>query len=336
VESPCPRRTPSAEQDYRPPTWHMVATDMRGARMKILGISTLSKIGMVVMALVGAVPTVGCGGGAANAPPSATPAHAADVDDVAAGLMEHHRHHHHGGVTLIIALSLDTLGVSPEQRAAVEKIRSALHARMAPALNAEQELTAVLADGVAVGKFDPARVVAAIAQVSTAAAGVHAASTEALNELHATLTPPERAALVDKVEAHWSVWQKANAEESDPANPERDRLAMLATDLGLTQEQVDRIRASLHTKLKAVPQFDPKEVDAHLRAFGDAFRGNKFDAKTLGAANSANAHLAGWGAAQLASFIEAVSPVLTPDQRTEYVQKLREHALHNSSDGENP
>jgi len=32
------------------------------------------------------------------------------------GLMEHHRHHHHGGVTLFIAMSLDTLGVSPNSR----------------------------------------------------------------------------------------------------------------------------------------------------------------------------------------------------------------------------
>ena len=304
--------------------------------MRILGISILSKIAMVALVLPGAVTTAGCGGVSANAPPPGTPAHASDVDDVADGLMEHHRHHHHGGVTLIIALSLDTLGVSPEQRTAVEKIRNDLHARMAPALNAEQELTAALADGVAAANFDAARVAAAIVQVSNAAEKVHDASTEALNELHGILTPPERVALVDKVEAHWAVWQQANAEESDPANPERGRLAMLATDLGLTQDQVKQIRASLSAKMKAVPRLDPQEIVAHIRAFGDAFRSEKFDAKVLRTANGANAHLAGWGAAHLANFIEAVSPALTPDQRIQYVQRLREHAVHNSSDGGNP
>ena len=152
---------------------------------------------------------------AANGPPPATAGRptAAD-DDATAGLMEHHRYHHHGGVTLFIAMSLDTLGVSPEQRAAVEKIRTDLHARMEPARAAEQNLMTTLADGLAAANLDTAKVDAAVAQVTAAAAAVHDASADALNELHAVLTPPQRAALVDKVEAHWAVWQKANAEET--------------------------------------------------------------------------------------------------------------------------
>ena len=309
---------------------------MRETRMEHVTVSIQNKIGIVAMALMAASATVGCGGVSANTPPPATAERAADVDDVAAGLMEHHRHHHHGGVTLIIALSLDTLGVSPEQRTQVEKIRRDLLARMEPARVAEQRLATTLADGVAAADLDAAKVDAAIAQVTDAAARVHDASTDALNELHAVLTPPERAALVEKVEAHWAVWQKANAEETDPANPERGRLAMLATDLGLTPDQVDKIRASLGEGMKAVPRLEPQEITAHLRTFGDAFRSDKFDARVFTTANSANRHLAGWGAAHLAHFVEAVSPVLTPDQRTEYAQRLREHAAHNPSNGGNP
>jgi Spy/CpxP family protein refolding chaperone len=237
-------------------------------------------------------------------------------------------------VTLLIALSLDTLGISPEERPAVEKIRRDLHARMAPARAAQQRLAAALADGVATAKLDATTVDAAIAQVSAAAATVHDVSTDALNELHAVLTPPERAALVDKVEAHWSVWQKANAEETDPANPEGSRLAMLTTDLGLTQNQVDKIRAGLSAGMKAVPRLDPQEVATHIRAFGDAFRSEKFDAKTLTGADGANAHLAGWGAAHLAHFVEAVSPVLPPDQRVEFARKLGEHTGHSNGGNE--
>jgi len=248
-------------------------------------------------------------------------------------LTEHHRHHHHGGVTLLIALSLDTLGVSPEQRAAVEKIRSVLHARMEPARAAEQRLVATLADGLAAANLDAASVDAAVGQVAAAAAKVHDASADALNELHAVLTPPERAALVEKVEAHWAVWQKANAEETDPRNPDHGQLAMLATDLDLTRDQVDKIRAALGEGMKAVPRLDPQEIATHLRAFGDASRGDKFDARVLATANGANAHLAGWGAARLAHFIEAVSPVLTPDQRARFVERLREHAAHTLNNG---
>ena len=253
-------------------------------------------IGIVATVLVGTWGTIGCGGSSANTPPPATAAKAAD-DDISAGLVEHHRYHHHGGVTLIIAMSLDTLGVSPEKKAAVEKIRTDLHTRMEPARAAEQKLVTTLADGLAAGNLDTPSVDAAVAQVTAAAATVHDASADALNELHAVLTPPERVALVDKVEAHWAVWQKANSHEADPAKQEHDHLATLAKDLGLTQDQVDKIRAGLGERMKAVPRLDSQEIATHLRAFGDAFRSEKFDAKVLTTANGANSHLAGWGAA---------------------------------------
>jgi Spy/CpxP family protein refolding chaperone len=301
---------------------------------KVLNLSKMGKMGPIATVLVGALAAGSCGGASANARPPATAASATDVDEVAAGLTEHHRHHHHGGVTLLIALSLDTLGISPEQRPAVEKIRRDLHARMEPARAAQQRLAAALADGVAAANLDATTVDAAIAQVSAAAATVHDASTDALNELHAVLTPPERAALVDKVEAHWSVWQKANAEETDPANPEGGRLAMLTTDLGLTQDQVAKIRGGLAEGMKAVPRLDPQEIATNIQAFGNAFRSEKFDAKALTGASGANAHLAGWGAAHLAHFIEAVSPVLTPDQRAEFAQRLREHSVHSNGGNE--
>jgi hypothetical protein len=304
--------------------------------MEYLTVSILRKMGIIATVLMGAWATAGCGGASANTPPPATAARASDVDDATAGLVEHHRHHHHGGLTLMIALSLDTLGVSPEQRPAVEKIRNDLHARMEPARAAEQKLAAMLAAGLAAGNLDAASVDAAVAQVTAAAATVHNASSDALNELHAMLTPTERAALVDKVESHWAVWQKANAEKTDSANPERGRLAMLATDLDLTQVQEDKIREGLREGMRAVPRLDPQEIAAHLRAFGDAFRGDKFDARVLTTANGVDAHLAGWGAAHLAHFIEAVSPVLTPNQRAKFTERLREHSAHNPSDGGHP
>ena len=293
--------------------------------------SVARSAGIVTMLLCGSWATVNCGGKSANTPPPATAASAAGDDDVTAGLIEHHRYHHHGGVTLIIAMSLDTLGVSPEQRAAVEKIRSDLHNRMEPAHAAEQKLVGMLADGLSAGNLDAASVDEAVAQVAAAAATVHDASIDALNELHAVLTPPERAALIDKVQAHWAVWEKANTQEADTANPEHGQLATLTKELGLTPDQVNKTRAGLADGMKAVPHLVPQEIETHLRAFGDAFQSEKFDAKSLATANGANAHLAGWGAARLAHLVEALSPVLTLDQRAKFAQTLREHAAHNPS-----
>ena len=298
-------------------------------------ISTARSLGIVAAVLLGAGAMLGCGGGAANGPPPATAASAED-DDATAGLMDHHRHHHHGGVTLFIAMSLDTLGISPEQHAAVEKLQTDLQARMEPARAAEQSLVTTLADGVAVGNIDVAKVDADLAQLTAAAAAVHDASADTLNQLHDILTPPQRAALVDKVQAHWAVWRRANADESEGVKPEGRRLATLATDLELATDQVDKIRAALAEGMKAVPRLDQQEIAAHLGAFGDAFRNEKFDARTLKTASGANAHLVGRGGAHMAHFIEAVSPVLTADQRARFADRLREHASHNPSAQANP
>jgi Spy/CpxP family protein refolding chaperone len=289
-------------------------------------------VGIVATALFAAGTTGGCGGSSANTPPPATASteSVSDAEDANADLMEHHRYHHHGGVTLLIAMSLDTLGVSPEQRAAVERIRADLHARMEPARAAEQALVATLAEGLAAAKFDTAKVDAAVGQLTVAGAAVHEASADALNELHAVLTPPERAALVDKVEAHWAVWHKANADETGAAT-EGGHLATLATDLDLTPDQVDRIRAGLSEGMKTVPRLDPQEIATELRAFGDGFQSEKFDARALTTAGVANAALIGWGAAHMAHFVEVVSPVLTPDQRAKLAQRLHEHASHDPS-----
>jgi Spy/CpxP family protein refolding chaperone len=283
--------------------------------------------GIFATLLLGSGAVLGCGGSASTRAPPASVAGASteeDEEDVMAGLVEHHRHHHHGGVTLLIAMSLDTLGLSPEQKPPVERIRSVLLARMEPARAAEQNLLGTLADGLAVGVPDPAKADAAVAQLTSAAASIHDASTDALNQLHSALTPPQRAALVDKLEAHWSVWQRANTDESD-------HLTQLTMDLTLTPDQVDKIRVSQAEAMKAEPRFDPQEVAAHIRAFGDAFRTQTFDAKALTTGGTATAHMVGWGAAHMAHFIESMSPVLTPEQRGKLAQILRQHANHNPS-----
>ena len=280
-------------------------------------------VGLLAAAMAGAVATAGCGSGAAA--PAATAARAPE-DDASSGLMERHRYHHHGAITLFIAMSLDTLGVSPEQKVAVEKLRTELDARMEPARIADQTLLATLADGVAAGGIDTSRVDAAVAQVAAAVALVHDASTSALDALHEVLTPLQRATLMDKVESHWAVWQNANA--GDPARPSASQLAELTTDFDLTPDQVEKIGAGLGGMDREGTRLDRQAVAAHLKAFGDAFRSDTFEAKAMTTASDVNAHAAGWGAAHMAHFVETVSPLLTTEQRGLLAQRLREHASH--------
>jgi Spy/CpxP family protein refolding chaperone len=261
----------------------------------------------------------------APAGPAAAPTE--DEDDSMAELKEHHRHHHHGGFAMFIAMSLDSLGETPEQTAAIKKIQADMHTKLQPAHDAEKNVLSVLADGVAAGKVDKAKVDVAIAKVSTASAGVHDAFVESLNQLHATLTPPQRIALVDKVEAHFHVWHHANAADEPAEKDAHGHLGKLAKELSLTPDQVEKIRANFKASIGKSPvHFDPAEAEAHLKAFGAAFEAETFDAKTVTTGGPANAHVATWGVTRMAHLYEAAAPVLKPDQRTKLAESLRKHA----------
>ncbi|HVZ70893.1 MAG TPA: Spy/CpxP family protein refolding chaperone [Polyangia bacterium] len=288
----------------------------------------------IVTTLLASAAVAGACSHAANGPPPATAATAEDAEG--AGLLEHHSYHHHGGTTLFISMSLETLGVSPEQRAVVQKIRDDLDANMEAARAAEDELVTTLAEGVSASRFDDAKIDAAVVKMTAAATQVDEASKDALNELHGALTPAQRDALVDKVEAHWAVWRKANVEEASAATPARrdhDHLAALESELLLTPEQVSRVRASLADDMKAVPPLDHERVSVHLRTFGAAFRAASFDARSLtAAASAADEQIVRWGAVHLVHVVEAMSAVVTPNQRAELAERLHVHATHGAAE----
>lgn len=249
-----------------------------------------------------------------------------DADDSTADLAEHHRHHHHGGFAMFIAMSLNSLNVTPEQAAAITKIRTDMHAAMAPAHDAEKAVLLALADGMASNEIDQPRVDAAIAQLKTASARVDDAVAGSLGALHATLTPPQRAALADKVEAHFEVWHHTNTpDEAAMRDAHGGHLGKLAKELALSPQQVETIRASFTSSMSGVPHFDRAETDARIKAFGAAFAGDTFDPKAH-STGSPNAHMAAWGITRTVHFYEAVLPVLTPEQRAKLADDIRRHA----------
>jgi Spy/CpxP family protein refolding chaperone len=261
--------------------------------------------------------------GATSAAAAVADTSVADGEKAAADLKHHHHHHHHGGVTMFIHMAIDSLGVSPETKAKLEKIQADLHAKMAPSREAGRAVLQLLADGVAAGTIDKGKVDAALAKQATASAGVHAATQDALNQLHEALSPAERGALVDKVRAHAEVWKKANHDEEYGSKEKGTHLGKLTADLSLTPDQVEKISAAL--KKDAPPKPDPAAIDAHLKAFETAFVADKFDAKTLATtANAANAHISKHGSARIARFYEIVTPLLTPEQRTKLAEHLKE------------
>ena len=239
-----------------------------------------------------------------------------------------HREQHHGGVLSLIVMTLKDLDLTADQQAAVDKIRVDLLASMEPARAAEKDYANTLADGVAAGKVDRAKVDASIGKLVTQVQGVHDASLTAMNQLHAALTPAQRAKLVDELHAHWEKWKEAQGkDEADDKQHHAGHMLAMVRELGLTQDQADKIKASFKDKMKAAPQdHTHKEVQDHLTAFGTAFKADTFDAKKLTGAKAANGHMAKWGATRRARFLEAAAPILTPEQRTKLAQTIRDHA----------
>jgi Spy/CpxP family protein refolding chaperone len=245
-------------------------------------------------------------------------------DAVNESLRNYHRHHH-GGLSSFISMAIDTLGLDETKKAAVTKIQNDLRAKTAPVHDAEHDLLSTIADGVAAGKIDSAKVDAAVEKVATASAGVHAATLDTLTQLHDALAPAERAALVDKVKAHWAVWHEVNVEEKSSSTEKGSRLEKLTELLTLTPDQVSKITAALASDPAPTPKNDPKAADAHIQAFATAFVADTFDPKALTPSATASAgHVERHGGARQARFYEAVTPVLTPDQRTKLAAQLRQ------------
>jgi Spy/CpxP family protein refolding chaperone len=259
---------------------------------------------------------------AVEAPPAKDAAPAAPTEDPAvSGLREHHRHHNSGGLMKFVAMSLDTLGTADDaKKAQIAKLQGTLDANMAPARDAEKELLGVLADGIVAGAVDTAKVDAALTKVKSAAAMRRDADYDTLNELHKVLSPEERAALVDKVEAHWEVWQKVNEGKSAGSS----QLTDLADEVSLTPDQVSKITAALKAKPEAAPR-DPKRSEARVRAFAAGFVTPSFDAKSLASKTPA---VGGQGSIRTARFYEAVAPVLTAEQRTKVAENLHGDARY--------
>ncbi len=264
--------------------------------------------------------------------PSAAPTSAPPVTPGGGELAEgdEHRHRHHTGVLGLVVMSLRDLDLSPEQRTAVEKIRGELVAKMEPARAAAKDSANTLADGVAANAINRAKVDAAVSKLVTQVQGEHEATLSALDQLHAALTAPQRAALVEGVQAHWEKWKEAQGrDEADDHQHRPGHLLELVRDLGLTKDQAEKIKAKFREQMKSGPQDQAhKEVQDHLQAFATAFKAESFSAKSLSKAKAASGHIARWGATRMVRFLEAATPVLTADQRAKLEKEIRERADH--------
>jgi Spy/CpxP family protein refolding chaperone len=264
---------------------------------------------------------------------NATPATAEAGDDAAmAEVKEHHRHHHLGGITQFIAMSLDVSGSDAAKQTQIRQVQADLHTCMGGAHQVNKSLLAAVAEGVAAGAVDASKVDPLLTQLQTAADGAHWCSVASLDALHALLTPEERLAVVDKVQAHWEVWRQANHEAAFGGTEKGGRLNELATELSLSADQVQKMSAALQAAHAAgTHTFEPARAEAHLKAFATAFASDDFNARSV--MENANGHVAVHGAKRMVLFYETVTPLLTADQRATLAAHLKEHSSHHAAAG---
>jgi Spy/CpxP family protein refolding chaperone len=239
--------------------------------------------------------SVSLGAGPARAAAPAPDQQMLDLDD-------HHRHHQHGGITQFVELSLDTLGEDQARQPQVEQVEDDLHECMEPVETAEMAVLLTLADGVAAGAVDAAKVKSGIEQVSTTAGTIHECVGPPLNALYQALVPAERAELGDKVRAHWAVWRNVNVEARPGAKTNGGRLAEITRELSLPPEQVEKLSAALQAAFANHPawHFDPGPVNKQVEAFAKALVSPNFDATKV--TTNSTATLTSQGLTRMAGF----------------------------------
>ena len=266
------------------------------------------------LAIVGAL-SLGMGGLAL-----AQQAHASDAG---------HVHGHKAGL-LGEALKLDSLTV--DQRAAISDLVNQRHAASAPVRQADAQFLTALAQEVEQATIDRTSLSATLSAEDSAAVAQSAAEKDAINRLHALLTPAQRNQLVDLVEAGHPRGAHQGTSEHGAEHHGRGwgggGGGTGAGSLGLTAEQRSQIAANLRAEWQANTAGAGRDAGrgagpgaGHRQAL-EAFRGDSFDASSL-----VHVERRGERTERLA---EAMVPVLTPAQRGVFAQHLRDRAARES------
>jgi len=229
----------------------------------------------------------------------------------------------HGHIKAI-AEALSTVPLRADQRSEIEALATAAQARMDSTKGTRGALMSAFADQVEQGTIDRTALQPKIDAVTAAFAQSHAADNAAFERLHALLDPTQRTTFADAFEA------KAQSRHHGPGPGAHEghhgpgqELAAWATDLKLTDDQQDQIKAVLAAQLAA--HHGEWKGGGHDRGkqMMTAFRSDHFVIAELGAAEPPHAdrmteHMIG--------IAQSVLPLLTPEQRTLAAAKLRARA----------
>jgi Spy/CpxP family protein refolding chaperone len=223
----------------------------------------------------------------------------------------------HGPIAAVKS-ALAELELSSAARAKVDAAVGDVEQKLEPVRAARLALAQDVAGGVRAGRIDHARIETRTKEI---AAGVKAAVPtieSALGTLHATLDADQREELLDSLRDGFR----------DRRGHPGERLREIADELGLDDEQRDRIKDAVKAKMMA-------KRDEHRSRFGEmrerareaaeAFESERFDPKMLELDRRAP-EAAKRFAEGVVEMVEVALPHLTPQQRSKLAEIIERKA----------
>lgn len=236
-----------------------------------------------------------------------------------------------------VADALAQVPLRADQRATIEQMGKDAETRMEPARKARADLMNAIADQVQAGTIDRAALQPKIDAITAAHQAAQPGNRAAFEKLHDLLTPDQRAAFVTAMDAEHGNHQ------GGPGAGMRGRMQKWATDLGLSQDQKDKIKAGMEARWQAhlattvaggdstaavkdgAMAAQGMKMHAQYKAMLESFKGDTFKMDQVAPVQDHKA-MANGMAGHMLGMLETALPVLTPDQRNIAANKVREHA----------
>ena len=291
----------------------------------------------------------------ATAPPAASaPAPVASAEAPPPAPAPPPAQHGHGVAAMFIA-ELDGLTLKPDQKTAVDGIEADLKKADEAQEASRRKLAADTADGIAAGKVDHRKTDADVKALVASVTATTPTLEDALNRLYKTLDVDQRKKVVEGLREKGKAMQErlakvdgegekghdgehgkahdghdgaAHGEGHEHGGMRGGRMMKLVEELGLTPEQHKKLDPQLRDKMKAQRAAMKTKTEAdmkHMMAIGDAFQGDKFDAKKAGV-GAQTAEIAKARATNRLAIVETILAVLTPEQRTKFADQIRARA----------
>jgi len=233
----------------------------------------------------------------------------------------------------LLSAALRHLDLSEQQRTTLTELRSSLRAAEADsAANPHEAFRAQLAQALRSGSVDRARLNQSMAEIEGGIRARTARATDALNELHATLSAEQRQSLVAKLQARMDK-KPGKGERGHRGGKEHHRFGKhgpgpgmhtfgMLRGLNLSEDQKARLESARGREKgpEAMQEMLAKH-QAERRALLTAFATETFDAGQFIKAESRLEQLRG-RLEQKIEFLDKAMSILTPEQRTEAAEHL--------------